>query len=172
MDSKKLSARTKQPGHDQTYRASEERFSAVLRRLLSSQRYIIVDKPRDLADLFPKVGSPGETYGIVPEVSVTSTATGKKMYFEVKKQGPRGNADERACKHHTVAFYRTLQGRFGYPYHPFVTIFCESLATDVRYVSKHPFYFERAQYLCWVDYDVDLLRTFLTDLFAGTIDVL
>lgn len=34
MDSKKLSARTKQPGHDRTFTASETNFSEALRSLL------------------------------------------------------------------------------------------------------------------------------------------
>lgn len=83
------------------------------------------------------------------------------MYFEVKKQGDRGNADERACKHHTVQFYRTLKAHTGYGYHAFSTVMCESLATNPRYTGKHPYYFESDHYFLWVDYDRELLRQYL-----------
>lgn len=50
----------------------------------------------------------GRPLGIRPEASILNKATGRVMYFEVKKQGDAGNAEERAFKHHTVQFYKTL----------------------------------------------------------------
>ena len=108
MDSKKLSARTKQPGHDRTFTASETNFSTALRSFLDPKLYQVIDKPRDLARIFPREG--GDGLGVHPEASITSVRTGKKLFFEVKKQGPNGNADERACKHHTVQFQAHLPG--------------------------------------------------------------
>jgi hypothetical protein len=155
MDSRRLSARAKQPGHDRTFRKSEEKFYTVATEILSAGDFMVRDHPRDLADLL------GGTYGIVPEASIEYRPTGRKMYFEVKKQGARGNADERACKHHTVRFYRVLQERTGYDYHAFCTILCEALAAHPRYTTKHPYFFEPDHYFLWVDYDRDLLRQFL-----------
>ena len=152
MDSKRLSKRKKQPGHDRTFEAREARVSACLRELLNPEEFQVEDKPRDLAGLFPRIGG-GRPYGVVPEASIISVRSGRKLFFEVKKQGLRGNADERACKHHTVEFYATLHARFGYDFHPFFTVFCEHLATDKRYLSKHPYFFASDQYFCWVDYD-------------------
>ena len=86
------------------------------------------------------------------------------MYFEVKKQGEAGNADERACKHHTVQFYKTLHEVTGYDYHPFVTIMCEALARSERYTIKHPYFFEPDHYFLWVDYDLDSLSAYLQHL--------
>lgn len=163
MDSRKLSARKKQPGHDRTFEASERNFAEALRQVLDLDQFVIVEKPRDLDAIIPKADGNG-AYGVIPEVSVTSRKTGKKLFFEVKKQGPRGNADERACKHHTVQFYRTLKELLGYNYHPFFTVFCEDLATDVRYVSKHPFFYEAGQFFSWVGYDLESLEKFVKEL--------
>ena len=158
MDSAKLSARAKQPGHDRTFMASESNFTEALHTVLSADEWDIEDHPRDLARII------SGRYGVIPEASITFKATGRKMYFEVKKQGMGGNADERAAKHHTVQFYKELQAVTGYHYHPFVTIMCESLATADRYITKHPFYFEEDHYFCWVDYDLDLLTDFLAHI--------
>lgn len=155
MDSKKLSERAKQPGHDRTFRESEENFVSALRKILDPQEWEVVDHPRDLARIF------GDRFGVVPEASITYRPNGRVVYFEVKKQGPSGNADERACKHHTVEFYKTLHSVTGYDYHPFVTIMCQNLATDERYTLKHPYFFEEDHYLLWVDYDLDILADFL-----------
>jgi hypothetical protein len=155
MDSARLSARAKQPGHDRTFEESEANFVAALRKILPEEEWIIIPKPKDLRKVI------SGRYGVEPEASITYRATGRTMYFEVKKQGLRGNADERAAKHHTVQFYKEMQEFTGYDYHPYVTIMCESLATADRYVVKHPFYFEEDHYFCWVDYDLDSLADFI-----------
>lgn len=158
MDSAKLSARAKQPGHDQTFRASETNFIDALNTILDPSEWVIADHPRDLAKII------SGRFGVVPEASITYKPTGRKMYFEVKKQGMAGNADERASKHHTVQFYKELQKVTGYDYHPYATIMCESLASAERYIVKHPFYFEEDHYFCWVDYDLDSLADFLAHI--------
>jgi|GEM_PF-1322466 len=158
MNSAKLSARTRQPGHDVTFRTSEANFVAALRVILLEELWDIVDHPKDLLKMI------GGRFGIRPEASITYRPTGRRMYFEVKKQGKDGNADERACKHHTVQFYKTMHDLTGYDYHPYVTIMTEKLATEVRYTLKHPVYFEQGHYFCWVDYDLESLRTFIEEL--------
>lgn len=155
MNSEKLSARAKQPGHDRTFRQSEENFVDALHEILDETEWDIVDHPRDLARIF------GDRYGVIPEASITYKPNGRAIYFEVKKQGPSGNADERACKHHTVQFYKTVNEVTGYGYHPFVTIMCQNLATDERYTLKHPYFFEEDHYLLWVGYDLDILADFV-----------
>ncbi len=159
MDAKKLSARLKQPGHDQTYRKSEGEFVRALEAIFPADEYVIKDHPSDLESML------SGRFGIKPEASLTYKPTGRTMYFEVKKQGPNGNADERACKHHTVQFYKSLAEFTGYSYHAFVTIMCENLATDDRYVIKHPYYYEPDHYYLWSDYtDLEDLGLFLVGL--------
>lgn len=156
MDSKKLSERAKQPGHDRTFTTSEQTFESTLRAILDPSEFEVEGKPRALSDIL-------DGYGIQPEAVIRHKTTGRVMYFEVKKQGDRGNAEERAAKHHTVEFYRTLAAATGLPYHAYCTIFCESLATLDRYTRKIPFFFERGHYLLWANYDVGLLASFLDE---------
>lgn len=158
MDSAKLSARARQPGHDRTFRTAETNFIAALQAILDTAEWEIVDQPKDLRKII------GGKFGVQPEASIRYRPTGRVMYFEVKKQGPAGNADERAAKHHTVKFYKELHDLTGLPYHPFVTVMCESLATLERYTLKHPYFYEAGHYFCWIDYDIDLLADFLAQI--------
>lgn len=158
MNSAKLSARAKQPGHDRTFRTAETNFVAALESILDPNEWEIVDQPKDLRKII------GRKFGVQPEASIRYRRTGKVMYFEVKKQGPAGNADERAAKHHTVQFYKELHDITGLPYHPFITIMCESLATLERYTLKHPFFYEEDHFFCWVDYDLDLMADFIAHI--------
>lgn len=82
MDSQKLSARLKQPGHDQTYRASEGNFSVFLRDVLNPDLFEVTDKPADLRKMLPPTADDGDgkSYGVVPEVSITCRATKRKLY--------------------------------------------------------------------------------------------
>lgn len=160
MDSAKLSARAKQPGHDVTFRESEANFVKALKEILDESEWRIEDKPRELAKML------GGKHGLLPEASITFKPTGRIMYFEVKKQGERGNADERAAKHHTVQFYKELQKVTGLDYHAYATIFCESLATFPKYTVKQPYFFEEDHYFRWKDYDLDLLADYIAKIAA------
>lgn len=161
MNSRLLSLRSKQPGHDRTFRRSEQDFISALQTILDPAEFEVVDHPRDLARIIDGV------YGVVPEAKITYLPTGRSVYFEVKKQGPRGNAEERAAKHHTVEFYRRMHEVTGLPYHPFVTVMCENLASDPRYTIKHPYFYEEGHYFLWVGYDLDLLADFLGEQVAN-----
>jgi hypothetical protein len=156
MDSEKLSMRERGPGDDQTFRHSEKEFVRVLDLIFPKEEWIIEDHPTDLSRIL------SDRFGVIPEASLTNRITHRTLFFEVKKQNERGNADERACKHHTVQFYRTLQEKYKYAYHPFVTIMCDALATHERYTLKHPYFYEDDHYFCWVDYDFAEIRDFLT----------
>ena len=128
--------------------------------ILPADRYDVADHPPDLLRIF--ASEPGlRELGISPEASIRSRTTGRVMYFEVKKQGPAGNAEERAFKHHTVQFYKTLQLFTGFPYHAYCTVFCESLATLPRYTTKFKYLIEPGHYFLWADYDVDALANFI-----------
>lgn len=169
MDSRRLSLRAKAPGSDRTFEASEKNFVAALRKILPPAKYRIVDHPKDLSHIFSAPGL-GQPLGIRPEASIENIATGRKMYFEVKKQNDSGNAEERAAKHHTVQFQRSLKEITGYSYHAYCTIFCDALATNYRYTSKFPYFYEEGHYLLWVDYDPKILEDFITKLCARFLD--
>lgn len=161
MDSEKLSARAKQPGHDQTFLRAEQAFLAAASDCLDPARYRVTEKPRDLLDLFPAELPNQRNLGVQPEASIRSLETGRQFFVEVKKQGTQGNAEERAYKHHTVQFYETLRQRFNYHYHPFVTVFCDALSYHPRYTRKFVYLLESNQYFLWQDYDKNRLCEFL-----------
>ena len=165
MDSKRLSARLRQPGHDRTFTTSETNFVEALKIILRPSDYEVTDHPKDLLGLFG-IGA-GRDLGIRPEALIRNHSTGRVMYFEVKKQGDAGNAEERAFKHHTVQFYKTLQAFTRMPYHAYCTVFCESLATNPRYTTKFRFLIEPGHYFLWVGYEIEPLRRFILDEICG-----
>jgi hypothetical protein len=169
MDSQKLSARLRQPGHDRTFRESEENFIRAARECLDPDVYDVVPSPDDLKGIFKGVEG-ARDLGVRPEAAIVNKRTGRRFFVEVKKQGPRGNAEERAAKHHTVQFYKTLKSAFGYDFHPYVTVFCDHLATDARYTTKFPYLYEPDHYLLWVDYDLELVCLFLRERCAAWLD--
>ena len=166
MDSARLSARLRQPGHDRTFLTSETNFVAALRSVVDLDRYEVTDHPTELLKMFP-LSEGGRALGIRPEASLRNKLTGNVMYFEVKKQGAAGNAEERAFKHHTVQFYKTLRAFTGMPYHAYCTIFCESLATNPRYTVKFQYLIEPEHYFLWAFYKLELLRAFIRQVVCA-----
>jgi hypothetical protein len=159
MDSERLSARARQPGHDQTFRVSEGNFLQAARGCLDPEKYEVEYQPRVLRDIFATVDE--TALGVRPDFMIKSRQTGRMLFVEVKKQGRGGNAEERSFKHHTVQFCKTLRDRLGYDFHPWVTVWCESLATDPRYTRKAKYLFEEDHYFLWVDYDPASLCSWL-----------
>jgi hypothetical protein len=161
MDSERLRQRERQPGHDRTFLTSEANFIEVAHACLDPSRYEVDDNPNDLRNIFVEASTGQLPLGVKPEAAITSRETGRKFFVEVKKQGAQGNAHERAYKHHTVQFYKILRARFGWDYHPYVTIFCESLAVLPRYTLQIQGLVEPDQYFLWVDYAPEPLCLFL-----------
>jgi hypothetical protein len=170
MDREKLSRRERQPGHDRTFLTSEANFVEAARRCLDPRRYEVTPSPKDLRKIFVEASVGQLPLGVMPEASITSRATGRKFFVEVKKQGPQGNAHERAYKHHTVQFYKLLMARFGWNYHPYVTIFCESLAVLPRYTIQIQGLVEPDQYFLWVEYQFEPLCVYLRERCAAWLD--
>lgn len=167
MDSEKLSKREKQPGHDRTFADSENKFFSALKELTKNTSLICSFKPLDLKNIF----TDGEyTCGIIPEASIRNPNNNHILFFEVKKQGPRGNADERATKHHTERFIEVLKEKYNFKYHPFFTIFCESLATERRYTVKHSYFYKPQHYFCWKDYSILHLQTYINTLIVNHLE--
>lgn len=165
-----LSGRSRQPGHDRSFRRSESLFIASAREALDPDLYEVVERPKHLRDIFPPLSDSDRPLGVVPEAAVISRRSGRMFFVEVKKQGDSGNAEERAAKHHTVGFYRLMRERFGYDFHPYVTVFCESLAENPRYTRKIQMLLEPDQFLLWRSYDPALLEGFLTARCAAWLD--
>lgn len=156
-----LKNRHRQPGDVQTWRPSENAACTAL-QLLLGPRYLVEAKPADLRDFY--ASNSGETpLGLEPEAKITDLRTGRYFYVEVKRQGRQGNAEERAYKHHTTVFVRRLAERTGLPYHAFVTVFCDDLAKLRRYTAKYSHHIEAGWYVCWADYDLRHLASFLDE---------
>lgn len=168
MDSHKLSKRTKQPGHDRSFLISESNFVHHARVCLDPDLYEVKANPTDLKYCFASRNE--GRLGLSPEASITSKVTGRKFFVEVKKQGPNGNAEERASKHHTVQFYKLMKSMYSYDFHPYVTVFCENLAVDRRYTAKFVFLFEPDNYFLWAGYDPDLLSAYLNGRCSAWLD--
>jgi hypothetical protein len=168
MDRQKLSARARQPGHDRTFEVSETNFIDTARECLDPKKYEIVFQPRDLRAIF--TDPVARSLGLRPEAKIENRATGRKFFVEVKKQAAGGNAEERSYKHHTVQFYKTLHDAYDYDYHPYVTIWCEELATLRKYTQKVPYLIEPDQYFLWVDYDRDALCAYIQARCRAWID--
>ena len=170
MDGERLSSRAMQPGLDRAFSHSESNFVIAAEKCLDPQKYRVTPGPKDLMTVFAGIDGASDL-GIRPEASIESRKTGKKFFVEVKKQAARGNAEERVFKHHTVQFYKTLHAVYGYPYHPYVTVFCAELARLPRYTQKFAYLLEEGQYFLWVDYDFGLLCAFLEQRCAAWLDI-
>jgi hypothetical protein len=160
MDSGKLSRRERQPGHDRSFEHSELRFAEVVRGCLPED-FVIEEKPNDLKSVYETFVSP-RPLGIAPEAVIYWKPDNTfRVYFEVKKQGERGNAEERSYKHHTSKFIDLLKKHTGLPYHAYCSIFCEALAVHPRYTDKIKNLIHEPHYFFWVGYDEDLLCNYI-----------
>ena len=165
-----LARRTVQPGHVRDFRVSEVAFTAFvcahLRQMLAATAtrveeiiesrgcatvvtylldgvptWRVSEHPSNLRAFFGR--SPeGRDWGLVPELAVENLLTGRPFFFEVKQQGDRGNAEERAGKLFTRKLSVELRTYLEIDYHPFMVVFYGALATNPRYTQK----FERLYY--------------------------
>lgn len=159
-NARRLSARRVQPGHVRTWEGSERSFLSWC-ELLLPEGFDVVAQPRDLADLYRRDPRPA---GLIPEVKIRCQRTDRYVFAEVKRQGEKGNAEERVYKLFTPTFITRVAARTGLDYHPFVAVFCDDLATHPRYRVRFAAHLEQGSYLCWKGSDPALLAGFLDDL--------
>jgi hypothetical protein len=164
-----MSKKRKPPGADQTYREAEAKFFEAARGGLPKRKYDIKHHPNDLRAVFASKEDGGQL-GMVPDFCITSKKTKRQLFVEIKKQKDGGNADERACRHYTIGFLALMKEKYGYDYHPFVTIFCESLATNRRYTEKVKHLIPAEHYHLWVRYEKARLIRFLKGRCAAWLD--
>lgn len=74
--------------------------------------------------------------GCIPDVKITSKATGHSYFIECKAQKDEGNAQERACKYATPSFLRAIQEKLGVGYHPIGYLFSGQLVKKRKYVLE------------------------------------
>ena len=148
MASEDLSKREKQPGHDRSFVKSEDSVKKVMERVVSWYPQLTTTT-KSRFKIFPKYSN---GY-IMPENTIVNNKNGKVMNFEVKKQGDKGNAEERVFKLFTPKFSEAMKKFHNVDYHPYKAIFCESLATNERYTGKFDVYLDDDDYFLWEDYE-------------------
>lgn len=169
MDSRKLSMRAIQPGDVRTFTKSEDAFHAVASRFDGVNGLRVTRHPKRLNRFYREEGE-DHNFGLAPEEEIYHEATRRPLFFEVKNQGPRGNAEERAYRHHTEVFSRRLMKLFGIDYHPYFTIFTGNLATDLRYTLKFRHHIAPEHYFLWKDYETGAGWSELHQYLAGLIE--
>ena len=122
--------------------ASEDIFQSVMGEVLQLDglgHYQISRKPHDLARLYGE----GKKWGIRPDFSVRNNNTGRTAFIEVKRQNPRGNAHERACKYLAPGIVGAGRqyGNIRPEHFPFFWIFTNGLTTSTKYSSEIEFWF-------------------------------
>lgn len=146
---------------------SEDAFHDVMQEIFNakeSMHYKIEKKPKDLKQIY------NGRRGILPDFAVRNELTGRSVYVEIKRQRPKGNAHERACKYFApgIIVAGREHGKISDSTLPFFWIFTNGLATDERYRSAIAFWFSTPEaekhFLLW-----DLDREKLLDFFLENI---
>ena len=143
-----LKNRKKQPGNDRSFEKSEALVMEVVEKVLKNYPELTLTA-QGRYKIFPMYS---RGY-IKPEFTISNNETCQVMNFEVKKQGDRGNAEERVYKLFTSKFSKAMKEFFSVDYHPFKAIFCESLATNERYTGMFDVYLNDEDYFLWGDYN-------------------
>jgi hypothetical protein len=169
LDSRRLSLRSIQPGHVRTFTKSEDAFHAVASTFDGIDGLRVTRHPSTLKRFYVEEGE-SHGLGLWPEEEILLVAKARMLFFEVKNQGPRGNAEERAYRHHTQVFSDRLMKMFGLDYHPYFTIFTGNLATDARYTLKFRHHIADGHYFLWTDYQSQAGWDELHQYLASLID--
>ena len=148
-----LSGRSVAPGSNNHNGPSHQKFLDTMKQLYPDAE--IVMEPR----FFQKKG----LVAFIPDFSVT--LNGVTYFFEIKRQGERGNAHERVYKVFSPALMRSVKTLMKVNYYPVVAVFCDNLATDNRYLKEFQQNLEPDSYIAWRDYDPQVMRTFCDRLF-------
>lgn len=136
---------------EQGWKAEYVFYHAMMQHVASLD--MLVDKkPSDLLKIY--VASNGARYGIKPDFAIrTKTRT---IYVEVKNQGPRGNAHERACKYWTPGILDSMRRSGGWNDSnviPCWWVFTGRLTRTLRYQAgiRHWFKGYEGHVLLWED---------------------
>ena len=147
----------------------ETRIYSILDYLFTDTTYRITDKPKEFSRVYEgwpisieeqqQIYNPDIAYrhGFQPDLSIENTATGKKIFVEIKRQdgwveglnrsAGRGNAHERLCKYFTPGLRKILDRESKIKRGlPFWVIFAGNITRDPCRVRE---------ITCWFDVYVD-----------------
>lgn len=150
--SKILSGRAIQPGSMKYGLPAHQRFDSAVSLLKDTQ---IIAEPR----FFQKQG----WVAMIPDYCLVRD--GRAIFFELKRQGPQGNAHERLYKNFTTKKMNLVIENYGLSEYPLYGILCDSLATEHRYIREFAQNLERENYFLWKDYDEVALSVFINKIF-------
>ncbi len=149
---------------------SEVVFLEVMRDVVLPEfgNYLLVEKPGDMNKIYGK-------RGITPDFSIANPETGRKIFVEVKRQGPEGNAHERAGKYFAPGIVKEARriGNLSAGEFPFFMVFTGNLATDERYRPEITKWFNKelaAHFLLWKNWDPKILRKFFAKNMRPVLD--
>lgn len=175
--------------HDGLAKASksEQDVFALLDKIINPKLYIVDIKPKDAKDLYMEAYRAHAVTvtkarvlrqcGIIPELSITSRATGKKVFLEVKHQQDAGNAHERAGKYFAPGIVRRLKKIGKLSSFPVFFIFVGDIVDGPRsakYIAELSTWFDdssvKDRVLLWYNRDKGLLRYFFENCIRPAID--
>ena len=87
---------------------AEYAFEAALVRTTIEYGIDFDLKPKNLVNIYGEKLS-GKKHGIHPDAYLSNPTTGKGIFVEIKRQGKRGNAHERACKYFTPGIMKAMR---------------------------------------------------------------
>ena len=133
----------------------EETAKKILETLLRDDpTYTLFERPQQLSKIY------AAKWGIVPDFAIQNNRTLKIAFFETKRQGPQGNAHERACKYFAPGLQAAMSAIGGFP-RPVFTIYMNGLTNDPKKVAEiaawyeHPDWSDR--YLLWPNRDIETI---------------
>ena len=119
---------------------AEIRFRDVMSGHLERSDLIGADQPKDLSAIYgANIWASGNRgHGIKPEFVIRNQRTGQAVFVEVKRQGTRGNAHERACKFMMPGILESARKIAKQPSGviPFWWVFTNGLANHPRYQQE------------------------------------
>ena len=151
---------------------SERGLDEVMTELFSRPthaHYKLRKRPDDLNRIY------GGDHGIFPDFSITNENTGRKIFIEVKRQGPEGNAHERAGRYFAPGLVKEgrKKGKLPDGVFPYFLIFTANLASDDGYRREITKWFNeelKEHFLLWKDWSPDLLEKFFEENMRPVLD--
>lgn len=166
---------------------SEHDVFALLDEIIDPEQYVVDIKPKDAKDLYMEayrahaLGAVEvrvlRQCGIIPELSIASRATGKKVFVEVKHQQDKGNAHERAGKYFAPGIVRRLKKIGKLSTFPVFFIFVGDIVDgpkSTKYIAELSTWFDdpsvKDRVLLWYNRDKGLLADYFENCIRPAID--
>ena len=124
---------------------SGEQFYTMMVAHLQPSPLRIIRDPSSLRGIYGHYEVSGSPHGIRPQYEIVNEKSGKRVWVEFRRQGPRGNAHERICKFFMPGIIESARiiGNHGPGVIPFWFVFTDALATEERYIREIGHWFQK-----------------------------